>query len=109
MSCNQKEAGHHVYDDTIYVSVIEEKTLETIYSGRVQLREDDVVIATYPKSGKVYGVLSVRENLPVRYNYIMMLMKFAYLGRSDRSNWIMWQVKDPCTRPGWDGCLTREK
>ena len=38
-----------------------------------------------------------------------MLMKFANLSQSDRSNWVMWQVKDPCPRPGWDGCLTREK
>ena len=40
---------------------------------------------------------------------IMMLVKFADLSQSDRSNWVMWQVKDPCPRPGWDGCLTREK
>ena len=39
----------------------------------------------------------------------MMLMKFSDLSQSDRSNWVMWQVKDPCPRPGWDGCLTREK
>ena len=39
---------------------------------------------------------------------IMMLIKFADLSQSDRSNWFMWQVKDPCPRPGWDGCLTRE-
>ena len=37
-----------------------------------------------------------------------MLMKFSDLSQSDRSNWVMWQVKDPCPRPGWDGCLTRE-
>ena len=42
-------------------------------------------------------------------NSIMMLMKFSYLSQSDRSNWVMWQVKDPCPRPGRDGCLTREK
>ena len=41
--------------------------------------------------------------------HLMMLMKFANLSQSDRSNWVMWQVKDPCPRPGWDGCLTREK
>ena len=41
-------------------------------------------------------------------NHIMMLMKFADLSQSDHSNWVMWQVKDPFTRPGWDGCLTRE-
>ena len=29
--------------------------------------------------------------------------------QSDRSNCVMWQVKDPCPRPGWDGCLAREK
>ena len=40
---------------------------------------------------------------------IMMLVKFSDLSQSDRSNWVMWQVKDPCPRPGWDGCLTREK
>ena len=53
MSCNQKVTGHHVYDDTIYTFQFEEKILDTIYSGRVQLRPDDVVIATYPKSGKL--------------------------------------------------------
>ena len=53
MNCNQTVTGHHVYDDTIYITQFEEKVLETIYSGRVQLREDDVVIATYPKAGKV--------------------------------------------------------
>ena len=26
---------------------------------------------------------------------IMMLMKFSDLSQSDRSNWVMWQVKDP--------------
>ena len=36
-------------------------------------------------------------------------MKFSDLSQSDRSNWVMWQVMDPCPRPGWDGCLTREK
>ena len=61
MIYNQKTTGYHVYDDTIYVAV-EKNILETIYSGRVQLREDDVVIATYPKAGKVHGVLSVRIN-----------------------------------------------
>ena len=40
---------------------------------------------------------------------IMMLMKFSDLSQSDRINWVMWQVKDPCPRPGSDGCLTREK
>ena len=34
----------------------------------------------------------------VRYA-IIMLMKFADLSQSDRSNWVMWQVKDPCPRP----------
>ena len=37
-----------------------------------------------------------------RYS-IMMLMKFADLSQTDRSNWVMWQVKHPCPRPGWDG------
>ena len=39
---------------------------------------------------------------------IMMLMKFSDLSQSDRLNWVMWQVKDPCPRPRWDGCVTRE-
>ena len=39
---------------------------------------------------------------------IMMLMKFSDLSQSDRSNWVMSQFKDPCPRPGWDWCLTRE-
>ena len=38
-----------------------------------------------------------------------MLIKFADLGQSDHSNRVMWQVKDPCARPGCDGRLTREK
>ena len=67
MIYNQKATGYHVYDDTIYVAV-EKNILETIYSGRVQLREDDVVIATYPKAGKVHGVLSVRINPIVETN-----------------------------------------
>ena len=29
--------------------------------------------------------------------------------QSDYSNWVMWQVKDPCQRPGWDGCLIQGK
>ena len=40
---------------------------------------------------------------------IMVLMKFAYLSQSDRSNWVMSVVKDPCTQPGWDGYLSLEK
>ena len=40
---------------------------------------------------------------------ILILMKFSDLSQWDRSKWAMWQVKDPCPRPGWDGCLTREK
>ena len=39
---------------------------------------------------------------------IMMLVEFSDLSQSDRSNWVMWQVKDPCPRPGWDRCRTRE-
>ena len=38
-----------------------------------------------------------------------MLMKLSDLSQSDRSNWVMWQVKDPCPRPGRDGWLTSEK
>ena len=40
---------------------------------------------------------------------IMIFMKFADLSQSDQSNWVMWQVKDPYPRRGYDGCLTREK
>ena len=40
---------------------------------------------------------------------IMMLMRFGDLSQSDCSKWVMWQVKDPQPRPGWDGCLTWEK
>ena len=28
--------------------------------------------------------------------------------KSDRSNRVMWQIKDPCPPSGWDGCLTWE-
>ena len=48
--------GQHVYDGTIYSHFYEKGFLDRIYSGRVQLREDDVLIATYPKSGKVASV-----------------------------------------------------
>ena len=51
---------------------------------------------------------NILESWLIMYS-IMMLVKFADLSQSDRSNWVMWQVKDPCPRPGWDGCLTREK
>ena len=40
---------------------------------------------------------------------IMMLVRFGDLSQSDCSKWVMWQVKDPQPRPGWDGCLTWEK
>ena len=33
----------------------------------------------------------------------MMLMKFSDFSQSDRSDWVMWQVKDPCRRSGRDG------
>ena len=42
-------------------------------------------------------------------NSIMMLVRFGDLSQSDCSKWVMWQVKDPQPRPGWDGCLTWEK
>ena len=50
----------------------------------------------------------ILNHLSILYS-IMMLMKFSDLSQSNLSNWVMWQVKDPCPRPGWDGCLTREK
>ena len=40
---------------------------------------------------------------------IMMLVRFGDLSQSDCSKWVMWQVKDPQPRPGWDWCLTWEK
>ena len=58
MSCKRQVRGQHVYDETIYIEEFEKEILETIFSGRVQLREDDIVIATYPKSGKFHGPLS---------------------------------------------------
>ena len=33
----------------------------------------------------------------------MMLVKFADLSQSDRWNWVMWQVKDPCPDLGGTG------
>ena len=56
----------------------------------------EILIETYPLSFK-------------KMHSIMMFMKFSDLSQSDRSNWVMWQVKDPCPRPGWDGWLTRKK
>ena len=61
MSCNREANGQHVYDGTIFTTEYEEEILETIYSGRVQLREDDVLIATCPKSGKAHEALTVRK------------------------------------------------
>ena len=56
----------------------------------------------------VLSNISTRHNVAMVYS-IMMLVKFSDLSQSNRSNWVMWQVKDPCPRPGWNGCLTREK
>ena len=39
----------------------------------------------------------------------MMLMKFADLSQSDRSNWVMWLVKDPCPNLGGMGVWPLEK
>ena len=39
----------------------------------------------------------------------MILMKFADLSQSDSPNWVMWEVKDPCPRPGWDGKIVSIK
>ena len=64
------------------------------------------------KTASLYWISLLWHLLLTRFNFnsIMMLMKFSDLSQSDRSNWVMWrQVKDPCPRPGWDGCLTREK
>ena len=37
----------------------------------------------------------------------MMLVRFGDLSQSDCSKWVMWQVKDPQPRPGWDvDCFT---
>ena len=56
------------------------------------------------------GVMAtINIKLPFIMYSIMMLMKFSYLSKSDRPNWVMWQVKDPCPRPGCDRCLTGEK
>ena len=62
-------------------------------------------------TGEIWGVFCwffLGGKFTVLYS-IMMLVKFSDLSQSDRSNWVMWQVKDPCPRPGWDGCLTQEK
>ena len=64
----------------------------------------------YQVISKLYGYSShFLSVLRLDIDSIMMLVKFSYLSQSDRSNWVMWQVKDPCPRPEWDGCLTREK
>ena len=47
--------------------------------------------------------------LCLEHDSIMMLVRFGDLSQSDCSKWVMWQVKDPQPRPGWDGCLTWEK
>ena len=44
-------------------------------------------------------------NPSITQDSIMMSMKFSDLSQLDHSNWVMWQVKDPCPRPWWDRCL----
>ena len=61
-----------------------------------------------PGYAQVLRRLSSDPGAVVIYS-IMMLMKFSDLSQSDHSNWVMWQVKDPCPGPGWDKYLTREK
>ena len=56
-----------------------------------------------------YGLKVVFDCLHIILYSIMMMMKFSDLSQWDRSNWVRWQVKDPCLWPGWDGCLTWEK
>ena len=34
----------------------------------------------------------------------MMLKKLSDLSQSDRPDWVMWQVKDPCPRTVWEEC-----
>ena len=43
------------------------------------------------------------------HTYDIMMIKFVDVSQSDRSNWVMWQVKYSGPRPGWDGCLAPEK
>ena len=43
----------------------------------------------------------------VNTHSIITFMKYPDLSQSDRSNCVMWQVKDACSQPGWDWCLTR--
>ena len=59
-------------------------------------------------NGAVYSSKQIRlQNNLIPY-FITMLIKFADISQSDCSNCIMQQVKDPCARPGWAGCLTWE-
>ena len=68
-----------------------------------------LMIAAISAKGPMSSDVSNAWEMSIKFvgDCIMMLMKFSDLSQSDRSNWIMWQVKDPCPRPGWDGCLTR--
>ena len=63
----------------------------------------------WASGSKHFNSRLVKTHRYVKKHSIIMLMKYSDLSQSDRSNWVMWQVKDPCPRPGWDECLTREK
>ena len=56
----------------------------------------------------VRGLSYLGLTVSITYS-IMMLVRFGDLSQSDCSKWVMWQVKDPQPRPGWDGCLIWEK
>ena len=69
----------------------------------------DIAHAWFNRNHSRFGWVPLAVRTVIVCYSIMMLMKFADLSQSDRSNWVMRQVKDRWPRSGWDGCLTREK
>ena len=54
-SCSHVVPGEHVYDGIMYAGVFPARILERIKS--FEFRDDDIILATYPKSGKLWPLL----------------------------------------------------
>ena len=51
-SCNHVVPGEHVYDGVMYPGLFPARILDQIKS--FEFRDDDVILATYPKSGEYW-------------------------------------------------------